>query len=94
MLTITTFGCILSDMSNKKEENLRQKAIRLAGGGVAVSSRCDVSYEAVRKWGIKGFPRTEWTGETNYAETIIRMIHEKEPGNELTVDDLLLVEAA
>ncbi|MTI13804.1 YdaS family helix-turn-helix protein [Sansalvadorimonas verongulae] len=33
-----------------------------------VASVCGVTYQAVRKWKAKGrLPRTEWTGETNYA---------------------------
>lgn len=32
---------------------------------------CNVSYQAVRKWQRTGrLPRTEWTGETRYAELI------------------------
>ena len=35
-----------------------------------VAKACGVSYQAVRKWEKKGLPRTEWTGETRYAEAI------------------------
>lgn len=36
-----------------------------------ISQICEVSREAARKWVEQGFlPRTEWTGETNYAERI------------------------
>lgn len=36
-----------------------------------VSDRCKVSVRAVYKWCEKGvLPRTEYTGETNYAEQI------------------------
>lgn len=34
---------------------------------------CEVSYQAVRKWQRAGrLPRTEWTGETDYATRIER----------------------
>lgn len=37
---------------------------------------CGVSYQAVRKWQRTGrLPRTEWTGETNYAERIARAMN-------------------
>lgn len=32
-----------------------------------------VTYQAVRKWQRKGLPRTEWTGETDYAGQIERL---------------------
>jgi len=39
-----------------------------------LADECGVSYQAVRKWEKAGrLPRTEWTGETRYAETIERL---------------------
>lgn len=35
-----------------------------------LAQNCGKSYQAVRKWEKNGLPRTEWTGETSYAETI------------------------
>lgn len=35
-----------------------------------LAEACGVSYQAVRKWEKNGMPRTEWTGETSYSETI------------------------
>jgi len=32
-----------------------------------------LTYQAVRKWQRKGLPRTEWTGETDYAGQIERL---------------------
>lgn len=37
----------------------------------AVAETCEVTYQAVRKWEkARRLPRTEWTGETNYAARI------------------------
>lgn len=52
--------------------NQISKAIEVAGLSV-VAKACGVSYQAVRKWeGRWCLPRTEWTGETNYATAIER----------------------
>ena len=46
---------------------------------------CGVTYPAVRKWEKVGrLPRTEWTGETNYAEII-----ERETAGQVTRNQLL-----
>jgi DNA-binding transcriptional regulator YdaS (Cro superfamily) len=54
-----------------------QQAIKIIGvkkptrGIAIVADRCGVSYQAARKWFNAGrLPRTEWTGETRYAEII------------------------
>lgn len=48
------------------------QAIELVGLR-AVADACGVTYQAVRKWEKTGrLPRTEWTGETDYAERIER----------------------
>lgn len=40
-------------------------------GSQKIAERCQVSVRAVYKWSERGFlPRTEYTGETNYAEQI------------------------
>jgi len=40
-------------------------------GQTAIANICRVSQPAVFKWSVTGrLPRTEWTGETNYAEKI------------------------
>lgn len=67
-----------------KNENLISKAIDLVG--LAVLARaCDVSYQAVQKWNLKGrLPRSEWTGETNYASRIEEATH-----GQITRDQLL-----
>lgn len=39
----------------------------------ALAKQCGVTHQAVRKWHRKRrMPRTEWTGETQYAEAIER----------------------
>lgn len=50
----------------------------------AIADACGVSYQAVQRWVRNGaLPRTEWTGETNYAEAIAAI-----PAADVTVDDL------
>ena len=55
-----------------KNETLKN-AIAESGGIRAVAKACGLTYEAVRKWHFNGLPRTEWTGETSYVETITQM---------------------
>ncbi len=38
-----------------------------------IARACGVSYQAVRKWEKKGFPRTEWTGETCHSKAISQL---------------------
>lgn len=52
-------------------ENPVTRVIDKAGSVTAVAAVCGVSYQAIRKWEERGrLPRTEWTGETNYAEKL------------------------
>lgn len=53
----------------------------MAGGPVALTREMNrrlprpVTYQAVRKWVLAGrLPRTEWTGETNYAAAISEVV--------------------
>lgn len=40
-------------------------------GLVNLANKLSVSYQAIRKWEVAGrLPRTEWTGETDYASKI------------------------
>jgi hypothetical protein len=65
-------------------DNLITKAISLVGLGV-LAKGLGISGQAVRKWEAAGrLPRTEWTGETNYSESI-----EMLTGGEVTKADLL-----
>lgn len=49
-------------------------ALAIERVGLAVLAReLKVTHQAVRKWERTGLPRTEWTGETNYAECIERL---------------------
>lgn len=48
-----------------------QKAFHLCGGPYGVSRICGVSNTSALRWKKKGtLPRTEWTGETQYAAKI------------------------
>lgn len=56
-----------------------------AVGLVRLARSVGVSYQAVRKWQVAGrLPRTEWTGETSYAESI-----ERATSGAVTRDELL-----
>jgi hypothetical protein len=68
-----------------------QKAKNLLGSYEAVGRACGgLSGKAVIKWHKKGKPpRTEYTGETNYAALI-----EKATGGEVNREDLLPVSMA
>lgn len=55
-------------------KNIVERAVYLAGGPRKVAAEFGLSRPAVDKWIKQGFlPRTEWTGETNYAETLAAM---------------------
>lgn len=48
-----------------------KESIKKAGGVVKAAKVCGVSQRAVYKWLTRGgLPRTEYTGETNYAEKL------------------------
>lgn len=51
-------------------DNLITQAIAQVGLG-KLAAACGVTYQALRKWEKAGrLPRTDWTGETDYAEAI------------------------
>lgn len=59
-------------------ENLIEEAITAAGGQARVAVECGVKQPSVFKWAKNGhLPRTDFTGETNYAETISRLTNGK-----------------
>lgn len=48
-----------------------KEAVKLAGGPLKVAKSCEISTSAVHKWITNGrLPRTEYTGETKYAEIL------------------------
>lgn len=52
------------------QENLISKAIDLTGL-TNLAKACGVTYQSVKRWEAKGrVPRTDWTGETDYASCI------------------------
>lgn len=51
--------------------NPMQKAIAAVGGRTIAANLLGISYVAIRKMEEKGaLPRTDYTGETNYAQTL------------------------
>lgn len=55
-------------------KNIVERAVYLAGGPRMVAMALGLSRPAVDKWVAQGFlPRTEWTGETDYAGTLESM---------------------
>jgi DNA-binding transcriptional regulator YiaG len=62
------------------------KAIQ-ALGLQPLAKLCGVTYQAVRKWEAAGrLPRTEWTGETDYASKISAACADK--GVDVSVESL------
>lgn len=53
-------------------------AIESAGGPIAAALACSISRQSVDKWLAKGsLPRTEYTGETQYAKKIAELASSK-----------------
>ena len=56
--------------------NPMQKAIAAVGGRTIAANLLGMSYVAIRKMEEKGaLPRTDYTGETNYAQTLANNSH-------------------
>lgn len=65
-------------------ENLISKAISLTSL-TKLAKACGVTYQSVKRWEMKGrVPRTDWTGETDYARCI-----ETATKGQITRDQLL-----
>ncbi len=63
-----TYGIIL----RMETKSLITQAVELVGLS-RLAKACGVTYPAIRKWQKAGrLPRTEWTGETDYASVIER----------------------
>lgn len=60
------------------------EASRIVGGFEKLGRVCGLTGKAVKKWAVAGRPpRTEYTGETQYAEKISGAV-----GGKITVDQL------
>lgn len=71
-------------LAHMNTQNLITKAISIVGLQ-PLADICGRSYQAVKKWEKAGrLPRTDWTGETNYAEKI-----EKATNGAVSRDELL-----
>jgi hypothetical protein len=72
---MSTTGCDMETPETyTKIENVVERAINLSGGPSVVADEFGLSRQAVNKWTAQGFlPRTEWTGETDYAGALERM---------------------
>lgn len=59
-------------------------------GTNGIAQVCGVTYHAAYKWLKKGrWPRTEYTGETDYVTRIAAACREKDPSSQLTRESLL-----
>lgn len=66
------------------KENLITQAIKVVGL-TKLAKQCGVTYQSVRRWEQKArLPRSEWTGETDYATQI-----ELATGGQITRSQLL-----
>lgn len=53
-----------------QNENLISQAIKIVGLS-KLAAICGIRYQSLQKWQAKGrLPRTDWTGETDYASRI------------------------
>jgi len=60
---------------NEYQKTLNQVR-KILGSYAAIGAVCGISGRAVKKWHAAGRPpRTEYTGETNYAETILKAVN-------------------
>lgn len=68
--------------------NLKNKFNQVEGGVPVIATACKVSPRAVYKWIDRGkLPRTEYSGETAYANTIANL-----PGADFSANQLLYPE--
>lgn len=67
-----------------------KSAIEIAGGVPVVATACEVSRSAVHKWMTQGrMPLSDIGGRTAHAETIVRLINEKNiPGAHVIPEDI------
>ncbi|MEE4677691.1 hypothetical protein V2K57_25635 [Pseudomonas alliivorans] len=67
-------------------------AFEAVGGIRAAAKVCDRSYQALNKWRLAArLPRTDYTGETRYAELLAKAAEQK--GNAFDVSWLLISSA-
>lgn len=69
-------------------ESLKQAELVI--GVAKIAGVCGVSYQAAKKWTLKGkLPRTDYTGETDYAGRIAAACKSADPESEITREALL-----
>ncbi|AXI04356.1 helix-turn-helix domain-containing protein [Aquirhabdus parva] len=62
-------------MSSQKQVSALEKAIAAVGGQANAAAICNISVAAIGRWVKRGhLPRTEYTGETNYAELLAQSV--------------------
>lgn len=69
------------------EKKTLKDIFKICGGMTAVARVLKVDRKTIWVWSKKGFPRTEWTGETNYTEMIERLCLAE--GVKISADKLL-----
>lgn len=82
-----TFYATVREKEFKMSKTLREY-ILICGGQSKVANHLGVHRKTVWVWEKKGFPRTEWTGETKWADKIARLCRANK--HNVTGDKILL----
>lgn len=75
----------------KSHEEIVKQAVIEAGGQTIVANHFGLRQPAVFKWTRAGLPRTDWTGETSYAQGICDLANASSARSRLWIAADLLV---
>jgi len=68
-------------------DNKLKKYIKICGGQTVVAKSLNVHRKTVWVWETRGFPHTEWSGATTWAEQIAKLCQAK--NCQVTADQIL-----